>query len=212
MQRADRLGVRNLFPEGATAEATVAVAIGAGVIGLVSWKALDASPGATALATICGAVIGAGLYAASMTRRVAVRRVEPESDEPGVVTPIFSGKSSSSQPQSLRIAEVVNYLQEHLGSEVTAFLSGTDDVLAVKRWSSGEAEPGQLDEARLRFGYAATRPIVEAYDGETATAWLFGMNEWLEDEAPVQVLREGQGSEDWTPVVDAAEGFAELGR
>jgi hypothetical protein len=192
MQRADRLGTRNLFPDGATAEAAVAVAVGAGMAGLVSWKALDASPGATVVATICGAMLGAGLYAASMVRRVAVRRVEPEADDSGV-TPIFSGKSP--QPQSLPIAEVVCYLQGHLGPEVTAFLSGLDDTSAVERWASGEDRPEPLAEERLRYGYEVVHPIVRAYDGETAG-----------------VLREGRNPEDWTPIVEAAEGFVEYER
>ncbi|HEX6862087.1 MAG TPA: hypothetical protein VF414_04680 [Thermoanaerobaculia bacterium] len=204
MQRADRLGTRNLFPDGATAEATVAVAIGAGMAGFVSWKALDASPAATVLATICGAVLGAGLYAASMARRAAVRRVEPELEEPGAIP-----ASSGPQPQPLRTTEIVGYLRKHLGPEVTAFLSGLDDTSAVERWASGEVEPGPLEQERLRFGYEVVRPIVRAYDGETAGVWLFGMNEWLEDESPVMVLRTGRTREEWTPVVQAAEGFVE---
>ena len=202
MQKTERLGNRNLFPEGATFEATLAIVAGAGTAGLVFWRALDASPTTTALATLGGAVlVGAGIY---MSRRTAIRRIEPETDE-HVISPVLDRN-----PEPLGIAEVVSYLQKHLGPEVTAFLSGLDDTSAVERWSSGEAEPGSLQKQRLQFAYAAAQPIVRAYDGETASVWLFGTNEWLEDEAPVQVLREGRNPEDWAPIVEAAEGFVEL--
>lgn len=201
MHKAERLDTRNLFLEGATAEAPLVIAVGAGTAGLVFWKALNASPAMTVLAALGGAMlVGAGIYA--MARRAAIRRIEPETDEHAI--------SLDGGPELLGIAEVVSYLQTHLGLEVTAFLSGVDDTSAVVRWSSGEARPEPLAEERLRFGYEVTRPIVRAYDGKTACVWLFGTNEWLEDEAPVEVLREGRRPEDWAPVVEAAEGFVEF--
>jgi hypothetical protein len=200
MQKAERLGNRNLFPEGATVEATLAIAAGAGTAGLVFWRALDASPTTTALATLGGAVlVGAGIYA--MAHRAAIRRLKSESDESAISLP------GGSEP--LSIAEVVSYLQTHLGPEVTAYVSGAEHSDVIQGWLRRQTVPDAPSEGRLRAAYRATRSILATYDDETALAWFFGMNERLGDEAPAYVLRHGGHAENYHEVLAAAEEFAE---
>lgn len=43
-------------------------------------------------------------------------------------------------------------------------------------------------ERRLREGFKVVRMLIEAYDAETARAWLFGTNSHLDERAPIQVL------------------------
>ena len=52
--------------------------------------------------------------------------------------------------------------------------------------------------------------IAEAYDAKTAKAWLFGTNTRLDDNAPIEVLRDAQSTEDFIPVQRAARQFASV--
>jgi hypothetical protein len=200
-----KMAIRNLILEGAPLELGLAGALG-GATGLGLGRVFHASPGVVTLAAIGGTLLGAGIFAASAHR--AVRRVaEPEVRAIPETSPHFA-----LDPETAPIAVIVAYLRHHLGTEETAFISGVDSPPLVGRWESGTIEPEPLPRARLRFGFKTVRYIVSAYDGETARAWLFGTNEWLRDEAPIGVLREGQSPQDWIPVVEAAEAFVEFVR
>jgi hypothetical protein len=50
--------------------------------------------------------------------------------------------------------------------------------------------------------------ISDAYDAETAKAWLFGTNTRLDDEAPIEVLRTAEQPEQFTAVIRAARQLA----
>lgn len=50
--------------------------------------------------------------------------------------------------------------------------------------------------------------IVEAFDENTARAWLFGTNTRLDDEAPITVLRQATEPEQFTAVRQAARQLA----
>jgi hypothetical protein len=107
------------------------------------------------------------------------------------------------------ISRLAGSLQEHVGRDVTAHLAGVEaDVL--DRWMAGEEEPDPVVLDRLRSADKAVCYIVQAYGGETAKAWLFGMNRWLNDQAPAHVLRQGSRPEAWKGVVEAAQAFVEL--
>jgi hypothetical protein len=101
---------------------------------------------------------------------------------------------------------VVEYLQEHLGSAVVAYLAGLGDTQMLRRWKDGTS-PQTMAKQRLRSAYHATRMLVEAFDDETAEAWFFGSNSKLDDEAPVRVLRTAQSVDDLGLVVPAAKAF-----
>lgn len=50
--------------------------------------------------------------------------------------------------------------------------------------------------------------IGDAYDAETAKAWLFGTNTRLDDQAPIELLRAAKSPEEFTAVVRAARQLA----
>jgi hypothetical protein len=104
------------------------------------------------------------------------------------------------------LAEVVEYLQEHLGSRVVAYLAGLQNTQMLARWKGGTA-PQSLTKQRLRSAYHAGRMLVEAFDDETAEAWFFGSNSKLDDRAPAHVLRAARSFDDLTLVVPAAKAF-----
>jgi hypothetical protein len=154
-----------------------------------------------AVAALGGAMLGGvGIFTA-----VAWRKAMAPTEEDDLYLP-------NAQTGALELTFIATYLRRYLGADVTAYLSGSENVADVSRWVSGEAEPAPLPAGRLRYGYETIRPIVDRYDGDTAKAWLFGTNPWLRDEAPVYVLRHSDCPEVWQKVVGAAQDFAEFKR
>src|SRR4051812_47281836 len=97
--------------------------------------------------------------------------------------------SASIQDGEPSASVFASYLIESLGTDLTSYLAGVDELVQVERWASGELDPGPLPLGRLRSGYEAAGYLVRAYDGETTQSWFSGMNPWLDDEAPAYVLR-----------------------
>lgn len=107
------------------------------------------------------------------------------------------------------ISEIATYLQDHLGQKSTAYLSGLKDAKMVGQWAKGKVQPRSAATLRLRNAYQAVRLLTEAFGEQTASAWLFGTNSYLGDEAPAYVLRHGDQPAQITPVVVAARSFIE---
>jgi hypothetical protein len=107
------------------------------------------------------------------------------------------------------LAQIADYVKQHLGFRTTAYLTGVDDAELVDRWVEGSVQPEPLPAERLRSAFEATRHLVEAYDAQTARSWFLGMNPTFDDVAPAQILREGRDSQAWEDVVLAAQEFAE---
>ena len=114
----------------------------------------------------------------------------------------------SDEAARLGIEEIVEFLEQHLGQRMTAYLSGVKDPKMVGRWAAGRHRPRPGAAQRLREGYQAARLIVTAYGDETAQAWLFGSNTRLDDQAPAYVIRHASSWEEMRSVVPAARAFA----
>lgn len=113
---------------------------------------------------------------------------------------------------TLDVSSIASYLQDTLGQRIAAYLVGLRDSRQVGRWIRGEHTPtsgGQYDR-RLREGYKVVRMLVEAYDAQTAKAWLFGTNSRLDDHAPIEVLAAAETTEDFRQVRCAARQFASV--
>jgi hypothetical protein len=190
---------------GLDATTLMAAGVGAVAIGGVAYL-LTRSSGASH-SIEAGSALLFGLVGACAAVVVSRRPVGPKPDDTEE-----SLVSVDLEPGESEVLEAVKYLQETLGSKVTAYLSGAEDVCAVERWSSGEEFPEPSLAGRLLYGCETVRPIVDRYDGSTANAWLFGMNPWLRDEAPAYVLRHDDRPEVWKKVVRAAQDFAEFKR
>jgi hypothetical protein len=108
----------------------------------------------------------------------------------------------------LGISEIAGYLQQNLGQQITAYLSGLRDPKMVGRWAAGKVEPRDAAKMRLRTAYQAACMLVDAYGAETAKAWFFGSNTRLDDEAPAFLLRYAEGPDSLRFIVAAARGFA----
>lgn len=131
----------------------------------------------------------------------------PTQSSGGAIRRLSRGPSGRSEASLL-----AGYLGEHLGRDLTAYVSGVDDEDLVARWISGEVDPEPLVLGRLRAAGEAMRLVVTRYGRETARSWVSGMNPWLDDEAPGYVLRHSDDPETWDSVVAASKDFVELTR
>lgn len=110
---------------------------------------------------------------------------------------------------TLSIAEIAACLQGSLGQRMAAFLAGLSDAKQIGRYALEDGpEPRAAVARRLRHGYKIVRMISDAYDAETAKAWLFGTNTRLDDQAPIELLRVAESPEQFTAVVRAARQLA----
>lgn len=107
-----------------------------------------------------------------------------------------------------KLPKIANFLQDNLGQKLTAYVAGLTDPKAVGSWIRGENDPRQPADMRLRYAYQVVRMLVEAYDPETAKAWLFGANTRLNDEAPAYLLRNAKTVGDLRQLVPTARAFA----
>ena len=185
----------------------LAAGLGALTVGSVAYllsRSTGASPASEAGTTLLGGLLGA--VAVVVTKRSFLSSGSSERSHEG------AGTNDLPHPDSSEVLEAVKYLQEKVGPEVTAYLSGAENVQTVERWSSRSEIPGPTMAGRLVYGYETIRPIVDRYDGTTAKAWLFGTNPWLRDEAPAYVLRHTDQPSTWQQVVHAGQDCAEFKR
>lgn len=121
---------------------------------------------------------------------------------------VIAPEQISDEAARLPINEIAEFLQQHLGQRMTAYLSGVTDPKMVSRWIAGQNAPRDESKMRLREGYQVVRMLVSVYGDDTAKAWLFGSNTRLDDQAPAYMLRHASNWEDLRFVVPAARSFA----
>jgi hypothetical protein len=98
-----------------------------------------------------------------------------------------------------------------LGVKLVAYIGGVKSTRQVSIWADGSGEPGAADQERLRHAFHAAALLRERYDAVTVQSWFKGINPTLNDEAPAQVLREGQPTVGPRSVIAAARAFANIG-
>jgi uncharacterized protein (DUF2384 family) len=103
--------------------------------------------------------------------------------------------------------EVAGDLQRLLGQKLVAYAVGVRSPKLVGRWAAGDHDPRPDSEKRLREMYRVWLTLKEGdYDSpSTLRAFLMGSNPNLQDRAPIDVIRDGQGVE----AVHAAEAFVD---
>lgn len=104
-------------------------------------------------------------------------------------------------------SKIAQFLQENLGQKMAAYIGGLNDPKEVGAWIRESAAPREMSKMRMRCAYQVVRVISEAYDVETAKAWLFGTNTRLKDEAPASLMRNAQAVDELQPLVPVARAF-----
>jgi hypothetical protein len=116
------------------------------------------------------------------------------------------------EPTTLAVREIATYLKDAIGPRMTAAIAGLGDPEQVDSYARGEGpQPEGAVERRLREGFKVVRILVDAYDADTARAWLFGTNSRLDEHAPIEVLGHARETSDFAAVVKAARQAAGSG-
>jgi hypothetical protein len=89
------------------------------------------------------------------------------------------------------IREITARLNAALGATLVSTLAGSKDAKASKEWTkAGGPEPSPEAARRLAFAYEQWQRVVEAEDADVARVWFVGMNPWLNDDSPINAIRE----------------------
>jgi len=121
------------------------------------------------------------------------------------------GLRAAEESVGLEFPAIVQSLREFLGVRLVAYIGGVKSARQVSAWAEGKGEPGERDRERLRHAYHAAALLRERYDSTTVQSWFKGMNPALGDQAPAQMLREGDPFDVARDVIAAAKSFAYIG-
>lgn len=102
--------------------------------------------------------------------------------------------SSTPEPSdlSIELRECTRRLNARLGPTLVSALAGSRGPQHARAWVAGTAAPGPATERRLRAAYSAWCTVSEAEGEAIARTWFTGANPWLDDESPVDALRQGR--------------------
>lgn len=104
------------------------------------------------------------------------------------------------------LAEIVDFLRDHLGTALVALMTDVD-ARTVNRWANGEATPRDAAERRVRAAYQVFRLLEPHEASPTIRAWFIGMNPQLDDSSPIEVL----AADRYRDAMAAARAFASGG-
>lgn len=121
------------------------------------------------------------------------------------------GLRAAEESVGLAFPALVAQLREMIGVRLVAYVGGVKSARSVSSWADGDTEPGERDRERLRHAYHAAALLREHYDSTTVQSWFKGMNPSLGDQAPAQLLREGDPFDVARDVIGAAKSFAYIG-
>ncbi|HEX9086663.1 MAG TPA: hypothetical protein VF867_03960 [Arthrobacter sp.] len=88
------------------------------------------------------------------------------------------------------IPEIVEELCDVLTSRLVAALAGVQDPGQVRQWASGDLEPVQPVQRRLRFGRDVLQEVESSQGKKAAQAWALTVNPRLGNGAPIKAIRE----------------------
>lgn len=95
------------------------------------------------------------------------------------------------------VSELAGFLQSLLSRRVTAYIAGVRDAKTVTRWANGEVRDirDHEMEQRLRAAYTIAHMLLDFDDERTVKSWFVSLNPYLDNVAPAEAIREGNGKE-----------------
>ena len=117
------------------------------------------------------------------------------STEAGLASAGDCERQSSVRPSSgpaLELRECVRRLNARLGPTLVSALAGSRGPQHARAWVAGSAVPGPAAERSLGAAYSAWCTVSEAEGDAVARTWFTAANPWLDDESPVDALRQGR--------------------
>ena len=90
------------------------------------------------------------------------------------------------------LPELVRQLNAAFGPTLVAAMSGSRDSKAPIRWAKPGATMRPEFERNLRFAHRILTAIAEAEDVHVARAWFIGSNPMLDEDSPINAIRENR--------------------
>jgi hypothetical protein len=87
-----------------------------------------------------------------------------------------------------RPPQMARWLLDHVGQRIATVGLGLADASVVRRYARDQVRPPVEREARLRLLFRTSRMVADAFDDDTARAFLMGANPQLGDRAPLLVI------------------------
>lgn len=91
----------------------------------------------------------------------------------------------------ISVYDISGVLERAFGRQLLSLIVG-ENVDAVQLWSTGDLEPSEENERRLRNAHKVYELLCTAEDDRTIRAWFMGMNSQLEDTSPAEALADDQ--------------------
>ncbi|TAM66996.1 MAG: hypothetical protein EPN48_15155 [Microbacteriaceae bacterium] len=91
------------------------------------------------------------------------------------------------------IREITRRLNAALGATLVGALAGSKDPKISYKWAQQNGPvPKPASVQRLQFAYTQWLAIAEAEGEQVARMWFIGSNPWLDQDTPVDAIREGR--------------------
>ena len=108
------------------------------------------------------------------------------------------------------LSKLTSWLLEHIGQRIAAVGLNLSDASMLRRYKQGETESLRGDrEARLRLLFRVGRMVADAFDDETARAFLTSSNPQLGDKSPLIIISDQNPDHAGPEVVGAARALIE---
>lgn len=110
------------------------------------------------------------------------------------IDPKKSDAAAYAKAVQASVSEIAKLLQEVLTRGLTAYAVGVKDAKTVTRWANGEVTEIRDPEVekRLRGTYQIVDLLLKVDGAATVRGWFLGMNPELDDEAPIDAIRDGR--------------------
>jgi len=89
-------------------------------------------------------------------------------------------------------SDVAKQLLEDLGPKLVSHMLNLADRQTVAAWATGDSNPRQANEDRLRDVFHIYSVLRSNNSKHTIRAWFIGMNPLLADESPASVIADGR--------------------
>ena len=102
-------------------------------------------------------------------------------------------KTGGSELSRADVREIARRLNAALGGTLVSVLAGSQDATASRGWAKvGGPHPSVGAVERLVLAHEQWRRIADAEGLHVARAWFVGANPWLQNDTPVNAIREGR--------------------
>ncbi|MEO8907433.1 MAG: hypothetical protein ABI310_05080 [Microbacteriaceae bacterium] len=104
--------------------------------------------------------------------------------------------SAFARAARMDVREITRRLNAALGATLVGALAGSKDPKISYKWAQHDGPaPKSASVQRLQFAFTQWLAIAEVEGEQVARMWFIGSNPWLDQDTPVDAIREGRFKE-----------------